>query len=304
MDTEELFDQLEEESEDLGEDEVVEFDVDSFESEDGVFSFVYDTSEVPERKAGVMFDKARFTALLAMTRDPNISKGKKERVWNTICTEFYFPLVRKVLSRLSISLDKINPWTVVSHMWEKSDKFDLSRKTSPLAYFWQMAYQEIITLNTHANMYPVRAQDIRIKKIMTQDEIDDLELYLDYRILSVKAKPNGKYQVIYQHIDPVSWETDEIEDENQINPEDKVEFINNDHMKAWIRRKAPTKYISNLSIKFYSFLLDYKKIRATTETKLWLEFIRKRNKSEPIKKADRQLIIQTLKEAAKEITHG
>lgn len=276
------------------EEEQVEIDFDEIKFE--YTSFEHDG--VSERKPGVMFNKKRFTELVTLTRDNNIKKSEKEKVWYTICTEFYFPLVRHVMSKLKIAHGYIDPWVVVTKLWEKTDKFDLTRNTSPLAYFWQIAFREIATLNTHSNGYSIRAADIRIKQTITKIELDNLYLDSDYRILSVKAKDNGQIVVVYQSIDPVVYDVDNIQDE-WVNYTDKISFIDCDKYKKYIAKNSPTEYISILALKFYKYLL-FDKITSNTDTALWKDFIVKHNNKERISKINRIIIIDTLKKASEE----
>jgi hypothetical protein len=264
------------------------------------------------KKPGVLFDKDTFIELLTRLADPNIKKGGSQgsdRIWHQIIQDFYYPLVRHVAIRMRANMSSVELDDICSRMYEKTAKFDLSKKSSPLAYFWQVAFTFIRNANTHANNYCVKSSDIKIKEVFSTNSSylkfqQSIDLNNDYRILEAKQLPSGKYYVIYQPIDPVLYDTSEIEDD--LNPQDTMGtiYIQEKDLKNAIKQHAPSPYIGTLALKFYKLLVvDRRTTKQETPTALWNYFVKQYNKGEKIKNAQRTLIVETLKLAIQEIKH-
>lgn len=263
------------------------------------------------RTPGIAFDKVKFRELLIRLKDPNLKKGGTmgyNYTWHQIIQDFYFPLVRHIAAKMNIN-NNVELLDVCNRMWEKTDKFDVSRNTSPLAYFWQMAFCELRTLNNKANMVPIRVSAIVVNELFeTEEERDELRSQLEsdnnYIVLSANKTRRDKFLITYQLTDPVIYETEDIEDETDMLNSmilEKNIYVSHDEIIEAIQDQAPMERIGDLSFQFYKFITEDQEIsKLSRVTQIWKRFMEE-YKTGKITLQERALIMGTLKVAVREI---
>lgn len=86
------------------------------------------------RKKNMWWDHSEFVALLAETRNPELSKKKVDRIWEDLMNRFFVPLTRRMIGRWG-HLGRVDEWCIAAELWKSARYYDLNRKTSSYSFF-------------------------------------------------------------------------------------------------------------------------------------------------------------------------
>lgn len=174
-------------------------------TKEGLAEVVKEVLARPAEVNGIWWQRHTFKdiVILLNSKSPKLTNSQREKLYTKLCIEMLEPLANKVIA--DRKFDGVQPWDLVSKMYQELSKYNLERGTSSYSYFYTVAIREAFSLSTLSSrqivpVFLLPRIDYSLRAYKANPSIAEKDGFLT--IQSVKTN-NGKVRVWYQPVNGV-----------------------------------------------------------------------------------------------------